>query len=761
MFQTFRPPPELPEIVAYFNFEELQDDLQHLPEPWCLLKNNPNQVDVGVLDASLVLLQVSIFSDFSSTLMVFGLKTSSTTSALSLEQTKLSVYLRNLYEQKLCPGVTEPDLQDQASLPSANKQPYYRHVMRYASNNDVVSCVSCVRSGQCELFLAGDKEVCKGCHYAKTLLVKKHNYATESASQPLSKHDPLHSTSKKKLSCALKATRKSEQLLQEELEAFKKKFETESVGVSETLHQDMREVIDKTVIDDPLSKLFWEQQVKAFQTQKKGMRWHPAMIRLAILLHSRSAAAYETLRETGILKLPGPSTLRDYTNVVLPESGFSQPALQEITRQTKDLADKDRFVVLLHDEMTIKADLVFDRRSGDVIGFRNQHKWTGNLQDNLATHVLVFFVVGVTTSLRVSMGFFATETATAGDLFTLLWQAIGYLETHCRLKVIASTSDKAPSNQKLCQMHQEEGHGDEVCHKAVNMFAPDRHVFFVSDPPHLIKTVRNNLSNSGSGRKTNYFWNDGHDMLWQHVRDVYNMDACTELRRTKLTPQHVDLNNASVMNVRLAAQVLSYSTGKTMQEHGGPAASKTAELALMMDRFFDCLNTRSTVEGVYKRKPDLLPYTSVTDVRFNFLECDFLQYLNAWRQSVASREGYTTQQKNKMFLTHQTFKGLIMTVKAFCEGTRFLLESGVPLVFSNVFCQDPLEEHFGRHRGLGRRADNPNLWAFGYQENKLRIQRSLALTMKPRGNVTNKRKEPVTIDTSPLKKIQRPRPKDH
>ena len=49
---------------------------------------------------------------------------------------------------------------------------------------------------------------------------------------------------------------------------------------------------------------------------------------------------------------------------------------QELKRQAKDLPPEQRFVALLHDEMTIKADLVYDHRGGEVVGFMNVGSWT-------------------------------------------------------------------------------------------------------------------------------------------------------------------------------------------------------------------------------------------------------------------------------------------------------------------------------------------------------------------------------------------------
>jgi hypothetical protein len=91
-------------------------------------------------------------------------------------------------------------------------------------------------------------------------------------------------------------------------------------------------------LNKPLTKLFWEEQLKVFtEKRKEGMYWHPMMVRLAILLNSRGPAAYDTLCKTGVLlHLPGQSTLQDYTNVYKPSAGFSQSTLNTIIKETKD-----------------------------------------------------------------------------------------------------------------------------------------------------------------------------------------------------------------------------------------------------------------------------------------------------------------------------------------------------------------------------------------------------------------------------------------
>ena len=70
------------------------------------------------------------------------------------------------------------------------------------------------------------------------------------------------------------------------------------------------------------------------------------------------------------------------------------------------------------------------------------------------------------------------------------------------LQVVAAVSDKASPNQKFIRMHKlDEG----LTYKTKNLLSPDRDILFISDPPHLLKTLRNNLSSSTTGG-TKYLW---------------------------------------------------------------------------------------------------------------------------------------------------------------------------------------------------------------------------------------------------------------
>ena len=78
-----------------------------------------------------------------------------------------------------------------------------------------------------------------------------------------------------------------------------------------------------------------------------------------------------------------------------------------------------------------------------------------------------------------------------------------------------------------------------------------------------------------------------------------------------------------------------------------------------------------------------------------------------------------------MFISWQTYEGLQTSVFSFKEVCKFLLQNGVPYVLSNRFCQDDLENYFGRQRAIGCRRDNPSVKDVGYNDNTIKSQFSV------------------------------------
>ena len=204
----------------------------------------------------------------------------------------------------------------------------------------------------------------------------------------------------------------------------------------------------------------------------------------------------------------------------------------------------------------------------------------------------------------------------------------------------------------------------------------------------------------------------------------------------KITTDHVNLTSYSVMRVNLAAQVLSSTMASVLQKFDPPEAGGTAKFCEMMDKFFDCFNVRSLSEGTKTRKAFLLPYEDVNDKRFSWLTDEFLHYLFEWHRSIRERPGnFDENARARMFLSHQTFEGMKISIYSIIALIKFLLGAGVKFVLTNHFCQDPVEQYFGKQRSIGRRSDNPTIYTFGYNDNKIRMYKSNTQVL---GNISRK-----------------------
>jgi len=49
--------------------------------------------------------------------------------------------------------------------------------------------------------------------------------------------------------------------------------------------------------------------------------------------------------------------------------------LQDIRNTANGLADNKKYAVLLIDEMSVREDLVYDRRGGEIVGFISPETW--------------------------------------------------------------------------------------------------------------------------------------------------------------------------------------------------------------------------------------------------------------------------------------------------------------------------------------------------------------------------------------------------
>jgi hypothetical protein len=257
-----------------------------------------------------------------------------------------------------------------------------------------------------------------------------------------------------------------------------------------TIMQESNQKILDQYPEDSFERLFWSSQLQSIKKPKQSLRWHPAIIKWCIFLKHKSSSAYETLRSSCIT-LPSQRTLRDYTHYFESKTGFSATLYVQHAKESNvdTLDDYQKYVSIVADEMHLKENLVYDKFSQELIGFSdmgdiNEHLL--RLKDNvnsadppLAKTMLTLMVRGLFTNFIFPYASFPSAHLTGDQLVPLFYEAVMRIE-RCGLKVISCTLD-----------------GNSVANIKYFTKNPISHqnIYFFSDPPHLIKTVRNCLAN--------------------------------------------------------------------------------------------------------------------------------------------------------------------------------------------------------------------------------------------------------------------------
>ena len=283
------------------------------------------------------------------------------------------------------------------------------------------------------------------------------------------------------------------------------------------LMDELTPVVEQDFDSDTPQRILWQEQIKYNQLKKKQqMRWYPLIIHFTLNLLYSSRAAYHAVTSSGFISLPSERTLRDYSHWCKVGHGVSFEFIQEAERLLQqegiNIKENEQPFVLLLDEMKVESGLVFNKNTGELIGFSNLGEVNQDIEHiisrmkntpytpPLAKKMLAFMIRPVH---RPSFGFivatFPTSDISGSQLFPVIWEVIEALELSS-FSIIAVVVDGASPNCQFFKLCSKKGKGN-VPYKTKNPYA-NRNIYFICDPPHLIKTTRNCLSNSHAHKKS-------------------------------------------------------------------------------------------------------------------------------------------------------------------------------------------------------------------------------------------------------------------
>ena len=125
-------------------------------------------------------------------------------------------------------------------------------------------------------------------------------------------------------------------------------------------------------------------------------------------------------------------------------------------------------------------------------------------RDAQLQHTMSFMVRGIFKHINVPMAYFPSNGFDSYQLYPCVWEAVRILES-AGFKVRGLVSYGATPNRKFYRMYlhfEKDNQKDGVTYWTWNRYAPNRKLYFFSEPPHLVKTLRNNWENSNGHLNT-------------------------------------------------------------------------------------------------------------------------------------------------------------------------------------------------------------------------------------------------------------------
>ncbi|XP_064473292.1 uncharacterized protein LOC135387973 isoform X2 [Ornithodoros turicata] len=418
--------------------------------------------------------------------------------------------------------------------------------------------------------------------------------------------------------------------------------------------------------------------------QKFGRRWPPHFRSFALNLHFKGPQAYRYLSE--VLALPSESSLRNWLKEVTLEPGVMPSVLEGLKTKLQGLPPKDRTCVLLFDEMSIKEHLQYDSRSDTVYGFADTGK---ERNSQMANSALLVALSGLTKAWVQPLCYlFSKSTVSADTLQDLIQDLIRQLKS-LDISVKAVVCDQGASNCALSRKLQISPTKPYFC-------VDESKVYFIFDPPHLMKTTRNLLL------KHDLQIGDAQEKVqWSFIKQYYESDHPLKVRLSpKLTDNHIHPTAFKRMKVKLATQVLSnsVSTGIAVLISVGcmpPAATETSEFLLKMDQLFDCLNSSSVEQSDDKK----MRYAMNNSTKHKELLESAAQWIATWKFD-SDRQP-------------PTVRGWQITIRAVLALWEDLHQNfGFEHLLTRRLNQDPLENMFGQFRQMHGCNETPNAFQF-------------------------------------------------
>ena len=448
----------------------------------------------------------------------------------------------------------------------------------------------------------------------------------------------------------------------------------------------MEDILKKMtdLVKDEQARLlkFISEQFKLMLQNPSRYRYSTDLIILASIFFSISPHAYKFVRNSRMIILPHPQTIKKIcakyeTNPIIEQNDAN--FLKYVRNRFNCLEEKERLVILLLDEIHVKP--MFDFKGGNIVGAAYNSEMA-------AKTAFVFMIKSLLSDYKEVAHILPVCRIEAEQLYLYIRKIITGLHS-IGYNVICVVSDNNAINRKsMSFFHSPPELKISYNHPCTN----DMPLFYLFDTVHIFKCIRNNWVNKKDEDQTIQYppfncvsGNEPDNCLASFValKNLYTIEETMLVKHAySLTFKSLFPSNLERQNVKYVLNIFHQSVREGLLHYGEDKKlanyQSTADFVNIVIDWWSAVNVKTVYKGIRRRNPLEHPLLINNDpYKYLALICD---WLNRWN-ACGNRNG----------LTKETFTAFKHSTEALLQITRFCVEN---LHFSYIlpgiqdkFCQ--------------------------------------------------------------------------
>jgi hypothetical protein len=503
-----------------------------------------------------------------------------------------------------------------------------------------------------------------------------------------------------------------------------KTLKTEKKTLLQCIIDNLKNVVTE---DDEIKKTlnFMSQQLELISCSYEKIRYSCDVSVFACILFSISSHAYNFLRSSGYIKLPHPRTVRKMCSNYSTSPAIEQSTdnfLSFIRKKFQYLNTSDHVVTLMVDEVYLKP--FFDYKGGNILGVANDI-------DQAATTAHVFMIQSLLSDFKEVVHILPVKSITAQQLYIFIEKCVVTLQS-IGFRVICVVTDNNCINRKAMSYFCTPPQLKIVyCHPSDKSMP----LFYVIDPVHIFKCIRNNWVNQKDDSQT---------LVYPAIEDEFSerpiqlqpasFSALKQLHSVEgkelvkyshgLNLKSLYPNNLEKQNVKLVMNVFNEFVIEGLlsvgEKHSINNYKTTAEFIKIICDWWKVVNVKTKYKGIRTRDNLQEPITDESKTNYMYLK-KVLFWLDNWSDCKSSNN--TLSRETHLAFSHTTHA--VIEIANYC-----LAELNFKYFLPGKIQTDALEARFGKYRTMAGSQYLITLRQIFEVESKIRMQNLISLTLE-------------------------------